>query len=311
MFTVQCACGLVLPCRRHPASEFHNLPIVGDSYGWCLISVPDAVVFIESLTKSYSLNKYVSRLIRGGVRRGTAPDALNGINLEVRQGEVLGVLGPNGAGKTTLLEILSTLLLPTSGRALVGGLDVVKEAARVRKLVSYCASGTDTFYPRLSAARNLEFFALLNDLPPRQAEARMKTVMAQVGLEESRDAPFQHYSEGMKQRLALARALLKDPALLLLDEPTRSLDPLRQVEIRKLLRGLLVEHLGKTVLLVTHSLEEAEQVCDRLAILDRGKLVAMGTLEEVKHRLGGLDLADAFEKAVIRDHEGSSLKVDS
>jgi ABC-type multidrug transport system ATPase subunit len=263
--------------------------------------VQDAIVSIEGLTKSYSLRKYVRRLIKGGAQQGAAPDVLKGINLEIRKGEVLGLLGPNGAGKTTLLEILSTLLLPTSGRATVGGFDVVKEAGKVRRLVSYCASGTDTFYPRLSAARNLEFFASLNDLPPWQAAERMKTVMAQAGLEENNRAPFQHYSEGMKQRLALARALLKDPALLLLDEPTRSLDPLRQGEIRRLLRGLLVDQLGKTVLLVTHSLEEAKQVCDRLAILHRGKIVTVGTLEEVKSRMGGLDLAGAFEKAVMSD----------
>lgn len=261
----------------------------------------EAIVSIENLRKTYSLNRFMHRLIKGRARRSAAPEVLKGINLEIRRAEVLGLLGPNGAGKTTLLEILSTLLLPTSGCAAVCGFDVVKQAAQVRKLVSYCASATDTFYPRLSAARNLEFFALLNDLHPRQISEKIKAMLAQVGLRDDGRVPFQHYSEGMKQRLAIARALLKNPALLLLDEPTRSLDPLRQAEIRKLIRSLLVEELGKAVLMVTHSLAEAEQVCDRLAILHQGRIVAAGTPEEVKGTMGGHDLADAFEKAVANE----------
>jgi ABC-2 type transport system ATP-binding protein len=260
--------------------------------------VESIVVSIENLTKSFSLGKCLRRLVKGGAQRDAQPEVLRGVNLQIYEGEVLGLLGPNGAGKTTLLEILSTLLLPTSGRALACGYDVVKEAARVRKVVSYCASASETFYPRLSASRNLEFFALLNDLPPGEARERIKRVLAQVSLSEKGSVPFQHYSEGMKQRLALARALLKDPAIMLLDEPTRSLDPLLQGEIRKLLRGLLVEQLGKTVLLVTHSLTEAAQVCDRLAILHRGQIVAIGTVDEVKRTRGGTDLASAFENAV-------------
>jgi ABC-2 type transport system ATP-binding protein len=215
------------------------------------------IVSTENLTKSFSLGRYLRRLVKRGAKRNAQPEVLRGVNLEIREGEVLGLLGPNGAGKTTLVEILATLLLPTSGRALVCGHDVVKEAATVRKDVSYCASASDNFYPSLSAIRNLEFFAILNDLPPRQARERIQEVLAQMGLSEKGDAPFQHYSEGMKQRLALARALLKDPKLMLLDEPTRSLDPISQGEIRKLIRGLLIDQLGKTVLLVTHSLAEA------------------------------------------------------
>ena len=257
-----------------------------------------AVGSIENLTKSFSLGRYLRRLVKPGAPRNDPADVLKGVNLAMYEGEVLGLLGPNGAGKTTLLEILSTLLLPTSGRAFVCGHDVVKEDGTVRKLVSYCAAASETFYPRLSAIRNLQFFAMLNDLPPRPAGERIEAVLAQVGLREKAGVRFQHYSEGMKQRLALARALLKDPAIMLLDEPTRSLDPLLQGEIRKLLRDLLVEQLGKTVLLVTHSLAEAEQVCDRLAIMHRGEIVAVGTPEEVKRTLGGTDLASAFELAV-------------
>jgi ABC-2 type transport system ATP-binding protein len=260
--------------------------------------VAGPIVSIENLTKSFSLGKYLRRLVKHGTQQSAQPDVLRGINLEIREGEVLGLLGPNGAGKTTLVEILATLLLPTNGRARVCGHDVVHEGAAVRKVVSYCASASDNFYPRLSAIRNLEFFAVLNDLPPQQARDRIQEVLAQMGLGEKGGVPFQQYSDGMKQRLAFARALLKEPILVLLDEPTRSLDPISQGEIRKLIRGLLIERLGKTVLLVTHSLAEAEQVCDRLAILHRGQIVAVGTVEEVKRTCGTTDLARAFENVV-------------
>lgn len=256
------------------------------------------IVSIENLTKSFHLGKILRRLVKHGARRNAHPDVLRGINLEIREGEILGLLGPNGAGKTTLVEILATLLLPTSGRAVVCGNDVVSDAAEVRKVVSYCASATENFYPRLSAIRNLEFFAILNDLPPREAREKIQLTLEHLGLEEKGGVPFQHYSDGMKQRLALARALLKEPRLVLLDEPTRSLDPISQGEIRKLIRGLLIERLGKTVLLVTHSLIEAELVCDRLAILHRGRIIALGTVEEVKRTWGGTDLASAFENAI-------------
>ena len=258
----------------------------------------NAIISIQNLTKSFSLGRYLRRLVKNGANRDVPAEVLRGVNLEVYEGEVLGLLGPNGAGKTTLVEILSTLLLPTNGRAFVSGHDVVKESAQVRSIVSYCAAATESFYPRLSARRNLEFFALLNNLRPREAQERIGSVLAQVGLRHKEGVPYQHFSEGMKQELALARALLTKPAVMLLDEPTRSLDPLLQSEIRKLLRRLLVEQLGKTVLLVTHSLAEAEQVCDRLAILHRGQIVSVGTPEEIKRSLGGTDLAGAFERAV-------------
>jgi ABC-2 type transport system ATP-binding protein len=260
--------------------------------------VGSPIVSIENLTKSFHLGKILRRLVKHGARRNAHPDVLRGINLEIREGEILGLLGPNGAGKTTLVEILATLLLPTSGRAVVCGNDVVSDAAEVRKVVSYCASTTENFYPRLSVIRNLEFFAILNDLPPREAREKIQLTLEHLGLEEKGGVPFQHYSDGMKQRLALARALLKEPRLVLLDEPTRSLDPISQGEIRKLIRGLLIERLGKTVLLVTHSLIEAELVCDRLAILHRGRIIALGTVEEVKRTWGGTDLASAFENAI-------------
>jgi ABC-2 type transport system ATP-binding protein len=254
-------------------------------------------VAIQNLTKTFSVGNILRALQKDPPKKG-GTEVLKGLCLEVYSGEALALLGPNGAGKTTLLEILSTLLLPTGGQATVCGYDVVKEARQVRKVVSYCPSASENFYPRLSGRGNLEFYALLNNLSPGEARRRIQRVLGLVELDGSSDVPFQRYSEGMKQRLALARALLTDPELLLLDEPTRSLDPVLQGEIRKFLRERVVARLGKTVLLVTHSLLEAEQVCDRLAILHRGRIVSIGTPQEIKKAGGGEDLTSAFERAV-------------
>jgi ABC-2 type transport system ATP-binding protein len=259
-----------------------------------------AAISLLSLTKTFPAGSLLKSLLKTSSEDGGAK-VLRGVSLEVYEGEVLGLLGPNGAGKTTLLEILSTLLLPTSGNAMVCGFDVVEEADKVRKLISYCPSTWENFYPRLTGVANLEFFALLNNLPRQEVREKIKGVLHLVGMDGRSDGTFQRYSEGMKQRLALARALLTDPRVLLLDEPTKSLDPLWQGEIRRLLRETVVGNLGKTVLLVTHSLAEAEQVCNRLAILHRGQIVALGTPPEVSAACGGADLTRAFQNAVTSE----------
>jgi ABC-2 type transport system ATP-binding protein len=254
-------------------------------------------VATQNLTKTFSVGNVLRALQKNPPIKG-GTEVLKGVSLEVYSGEALALLGPNGAGKTTLLEILCTLLLPSGGQATVCGHDVVREAWQVRKVVSYCPSASDNFYPRLSGEGNLEFYALLNNLSPQEARRRIQTVLDLVELEGSSDVPFQRYSEGMKQRLALARALLTDPELLLLDEPTRSLDPVLQSEIRKFLRERVVAQLGKTMLLVTHSVLEAEQVCDRVAILHRGQIVSIGTPQQIVKACGGENLTTAFQRAV-------------
>jgi len=223
---------------------------------------------------------------------------LKGLNLDILEGEVMGLLGTNGAGKTTMMEIIATLLLPSSGQATVCGYDVVREARQARQLLNYCPSTSGDFYPRLTGVQNLEFFALLNNLSPREAKRRILSTLALVGLDSGNPSHFQRYSEGMKQKLTIARALLTDPKVLLLDEPTRGLDPVSQGEIRRFLREHVAGHMGKTVLLVTHSLSEVEQVCDRMAILHGGKIVGVGKPQDVKAAWGGQDLTAAFERAV-------------
>jgi ABC-2 type transport system ATP-binding protein len=256
-----------------------------------------AAITVQNLTKTFPARRGLKTLLQRPLRPNGI-EVLRDISLEVLPGEALGLLGPNGAGKTTLLEILSTLLLPTSGRAWVCGYEVAGEAAQVRKVVGYCPCASQSFYPRLTGVGNLEFFALLNDFRPREAKEKIETVLELVGMDGASHAPFQWYSEGMKQRLSFARALLTDPPVLLLDEPTKSLDPLLQGEVQRFLRRTLVEKLGKTILLVTHSLAEAEEVCDRLALMHRGRIMSVGTSEEVRRTFGGGDLAAALERAV-------------
>ena len=233
---------------------------------------------------------------------GSRPEikVLHDISLEIESGEVFGLLGPNGAGKTTLMEILATLLLPSSGRALVAGCDVVRDVAEIRKRVGYCPSGTESFYPRLNAVENLEFFALLQNHTSRQAEQKISWLLELVGLVDARGIAYQKLSQGMKQRLALGRALITDPPVLLLDEPSKSLDPVLQIAIWRFLRDTLSKRLGKTILLVTHSLPEAESVCDRIAFLHEGRIRGVVTVSELSNAEGGTNLAAAFERAVGR-----------
>lgn len=238
-----------------------------------------ARIVIEHLTKAFPMAQGLGACL--WPRQSVGVEALRGVTLEVAQGEVFGLLGPNGGGKTTLLEILATYLLPTSGRAWVNGHDVVREPLAVRRAVGYCPAGARGFDQRLSGRRNLEFFALLSHLPHSRARERVAHLWELVGLDRFSDGPVARYSDGMRQRLALARALLTDPPILLLDEPTRGLDPKTAVGWRRLLREQLVGALGKTVLLVTHDVLEAEEICDRMAMLEQGKIVAVGRVGEV------------------------------
>ena len=205
---------------------------------------------------------------------------LTGVSLRVRAGEVVALVGSNGAGKTTLLEILATLQLPASGSAIVGGYDVVRQPAHVRRIVGYCPAGADSFYPQLTGRANLEFFAALSGLSPGAARARTREVLETLGASEVGDLAVQKYSGGMKQRLSLARALLADAPILLLDEPTRSLDADARRDLHRLLRQTLVDAMNKTVLLVTHDPSEASVSCDRVALLKGGVIARLSTADD-------------------------------
>jgi len=207
--------------------------------------------------------------------------ALQGVDLSINPGELFGILGPNGAGKTTLIKILATLILPDAGQALVAGWDVVEHSRKVRSRIGLVVNEERSFYWRLTGRQNLEFFAALNNLPPREAERRIQQVLELTDLLPQADKMFKDYSTGMRQRLAIARGLLTDPEILFLDEPTRSLDPVSAEHLRSFVAEELVRRRGKTVLLATHNLLEAD-ICHRLALLDQGQVRICGTLSQIK-----------------------------
>jgi ABC-2 type transport system ATP-binding protein len=216
--------------------------------------------------------------------------ALDGISFAVERGEIFGFLGPNGAGKTTTIKILTGQLRPTSGKAWVVGCDVVEERERIKPHIGVVFDSQNV-YERMSARDNLRFYARLY----RVKRIRVGDVLTQVGLRGRADDKVGTYSNGMKQRLVIARALLHEPAVLFLDEPTRGLDPNVAREIRALVAGLAEQ--GMTVFLTTHYMEEADHLCDRVAIIDRGRIVALDVPERLKAKHGQGDavtLEDVF-----------------
>jgi len=202
--------------------------------------------------------------------------ALTDIDLAIAPGEFFGLFGPNGAGKTTLIRILTTLILPTAGSAAIYGHDVVREAGLARAHLGLVFSNENSFYGRLTGRQNLEFFAALQNLSRAETRRQIDTLLELFDLSGAGGTPFQYYSTGMRQKLNVVRALLHDPPVLFLDEPTKGMDALTAETLRRLLREELVLRRRKTVLLTTHDLQEMEALCDRVAILDGGRLRGVG-----------------------------------
>lgn len=224
--------------------------------------------------------------VRGYWRQKKHPvEAVKDISFSVCKGELFGMVGPNGAGKTTTVKMLSTLLLPTSGKATLFGLDVVKDTYKVRPRIGFTFGGNKGLYGRLSGLDNLKYFAELYKLDPETIEKRTKEMLEVVGLTGREKDRVETYSSGMQQRLHLARAMLHDPDLIFLDEPTVGIDPIGAREIRALVKELVQR--GKTILLTTHYMYEAEELCDRIAVVNHGEIVALDTPAALKRRASG------------------------
>jgi ABC-2 type transport system ATP-binding protein len=208
--------------------------------------------------------------------------AVDHLNLKIKKGELFGLLGPNGAGKTTLVKILCTLLPPDEGEAYVNGFDVIRQQMDVRRSLGTLFSvGERGVFWRLNGYRNLEFFSAIYNVPRRKRHERIMEVLDLVGLKDKAFEHYQKYSGGMKRKLALARALLPDPPILLLDEPTVGLDVISSRSLREFIKNLSKE-AGKTVLYTTHYVEEASQICNRIGILNKGRLIACDTPSAIK-----------------------------
>ena len=226
--------------------------------------------------------------------RLTVP-ALRGISFDVRQGDVLALVGANGAGKSTLLRILTTLLLPTRGSAQICGFDVAHEPAKVRLQIGYHTGADSCFYSRLSGRQNLELFAGLNNLSHQESSQRIAELTDMLGLGTLLDRQVRTLSTGNIHRLGLARAMLHRPSVLLLDEPTRSLDPLAAAEFRRFLLQRIVGELGTTVLFASHTLAEVEQLANCVAILDSGQLLGCDTPQGLRAATGADTLEQSLE----------------
>jgi ABC-2 type transport system ATP-binding protein len=217
-------------------------------------------------------------------------EAVKGVSFHVEPGELFGLLGPNGAGKTTTIKMLITLLLPTSGTARVMGHDVVKETNEVRKRIGYVFGGDRGLYDRVSGLDNLRYFAELYGVDPGEQKQRIAALLELVGLSGREREKVEGYSRGMRQRLHIARGLLHDPEVVFMDEPSIGLDPIGARELRQTVQSLV--DAGKTVLLTTHYMFEADALCDRIAVINDGRIVALGTGEDLKREVANRTIVE-------------------
>ncbi|MCC7420942.1 MAG: ATP-binding cassette domain-containing protein [Planctomycetaceae bacterium] len=245
------------------------------------------MISVEHLSKSFA-----------DLKRGPIP-ALDGVSFEVQPGEIFGLLGPNGAGKTTCLRILSTVLTPTSGRALVAGYDVAREPEKVRAHIGFM-SGNTGIYDRMTAWEMVEYFGRLYGLPEDRLKSRLDEIFTTLQMNEIRDLLGSKMSTGMKQKVSIARTIVHDPPVLIFDEPTSGLDVLVARNVLEQIKDLRTQ--GKCIIFSTHIMREVEKLCDRIAVIYKGKILAIGTRQELSSRYNQPDMEELFFE-LIREHE--------
>ena len=237
------------------------------------------MIHVRQLVKSYP-----------DIQQGTYV-AVDGISFDAMPGQIFGLLGPNGAGKTTVLRILSTVLKPTSGKVTINGFDVVKQAEQVRRQIGFVSTNTG-IYDRMSGWELVEFFGQLYDMSMDLLHERMETLFDRFQMNSFRDVPCSHMSTGMKQKVSIARAMIHDPPILVFDEATSGLDILAAREVLATVEQLASQ--GKCVLFSSHIMTEVKRICDRLAIMHRGKILAHGSFDELKETFGDVELEELF-----------------
>jgi sodium transport system ATP-binding protein len=246
------------------------------------------------MIKTFNLSKIFQDKKRGEIR------AVDNVNIECKPGNIFGLLGLNGAGKTTLMRLLSTVLKPTSGTAKVNGFDILTDSQKVKASIGFLSSDT-ALYPRLTAEETVAYFARLNGIEEEVIQKRIEDIFRIFDMENFRDRRVDKLSSGMKQKVSLARTIIHDPQVLILDEPTLGLDVITSKNIIQFIRRAKEEN--KCVLFSTHIMHEAEKLCDEIAIIHRGKILAVGTLGELQHRARLKDLDEVFVKLVGNQNE--------
>lgn len=243
----------------------------------------ETAISVRDLTREYVTRSFFSRTSR-------VTEALKGISFEVKRGELFGLIGPNGAGKTTTIKILTTLLSPTSGQASVLGYDVAKQIYEIRSRIGIVFGGERGLYNRVTATENMRYFSDLYGVDPSVAAKRVPELLKLVGLDGRSEERVEKYSRGMKQRLHIAKALVHDPDVLFMDEPTIGLDPGAARDIRGMIKQMKAE--GKTILLTTHYMFEAEELCERIGVISKGLIVALDTPSALKDRVRDISVLE-------------------
>jgi ABC-2 type transport system ATP-binding protein len=262
-------------------------------------SMPGASTDVEHAIEAIDLVRTYRTHLGVIRRRRLDVEAVRGVSFTVQPGELFGLLGPNGAGKTTTIKMLITLLLPTSGTARVMGHDVVTETTEVRRRIGYVFGGDRGLYDRVSGLDNLRYFAELYGVDPAEQKRRIGALLEMVGLTGRENEKVEGYSRGMRQRLHIARGLLHDPEVIFLDEPSIGLDPIGARELRRTIQSLV--EAGKTVLLTTHYMFEADALCDRIAVINGGRIVAHGTGTDLKQAVGNRTIVEIETFGVTPD----------
>lgn len=251
---------------------------------------PDVAIWASALAKTFH-----------DPQRG-AVEAVKGVDLDARKGEIYGLLGPNGAGKTTTLRMLSTILAPTSGRAAIDGIDIAVDPLEVRRRIGFL-SGSTGLYPRLTGRETLAYFGELHGLKPDELELAVAKAIADFDLSSFVDGRCESLSTGQKQRVSIARAVVHDPPVLILDEPTTGLDIMASSDMIEFIESR--REAGRCVLFSTHILSEAERLCDRIGVVYDGRMLSSGTLDQLRAETGEEWLEDVF-RALVRRADGAA-----
>ncbi len=247
------------------------------------LPVPEApIISVVDVTMSFPIVKRYREMLSHPLRPRRLHTALSSATIEIQRGDRVAVMGPNGAGKTTLLKLIGGLILPTKGDIVVNGFSTIHHSADARKSVGFVLNEERSFFWRLTGTQNLEFFGALDNLGGADLRNRIQELMSLVGLEEAADRVVEGYSSGMKQRLALARGLIAEPRVLILDEPTRALDPIASDEMIDLILSRIYSDSGKTLLIATHRIDEALKLCNKVLVIDKGCIQAFGSMSDLK-----------------------------
>lgn len=252
------------------------------------------MIDVDNITMRFPKARSIHELIRHPFRKNETFPALIDIDLHFQQGDRVALLGPNGAGKTTLLKLIGGLLLPTEGEIRVNGFSTLRDNGPARRSVGFVMNEERSFFWRLTGRQNLEFFGALDNLQGRLLQARIDELIELVGLGDAAGKPFSNYSTGMKQRLAMARGLLADPDVLILDEPTRALDPLACEDLMELILQRIHADAGKTLLIATHRFDEVRRLCEKVLVIHQGRIRSLDRLSNLDEKQ--IELPDYYKR---------------